>query len=593
VRWLITTCLVFVWAYSCASAKPLPGKQVGERVGDVLARLSDGGSLDDAADETEALFDEVVRESPSRDREAFIEGAFGWKACRLLERAEDDQVAPTAKIFLNHPTLARTLVFLAGEQDDVPGMLSLLHEIDGEAGLDLDEYASLVSAFCVVHDRRIGMRVNENKVVAEDPMGLLRYFVRNESELLYGTRGVPAELLVFVVDCAAPVSEMEWALERYAGDRRVGKRFFDIEYDYRHAYAGTDKRVTLEGFTLQNIAEYGGVCADQAYFAMTVAKSIGVPAVYTTARSAEVGHAWVGYLEWRGNNAVWNFDEGRYRDYQGLRGEVREPQTGGSVADSTVSLLGELIGTKREERMAAAAFTLASEHLAGWRAEGDAKRTRSRVRVDDRPRTNSVGMQLALLECGLRICPGYQPGWRRVELLAPRMTLAQKRMWSEAVLNLCGTSSPDFALDLLTPMIRTVEDADEQDALWDDVYKRVSKRKDLAASIRLEQARLAAKSGDRDGAWRYYNGVIERHMDDGPFACTALEELAELLDDAGKHELVLPLYERAFGIAPRPTNALMFSSFSNYHRVGRRYAELLREQTRYDEADRIEDLLGG
>ena len=60
------------------------------------------------------------------------------------------------------------------------------------------------------------------------------------------------------------------------------------------------KKVTAAGWSLPNILQHGGVCADQAYFAVTVGKSIGVPTAYTIGLGGEVGHAWVGFLQARG-----------------------------------------------------------------------------------------------------------------------------------------------------------------------------------------------------------------------------------------------------------------------------------------------------
>src|SRR5205807_3987797 len=122
----------------------------------------------------------------------------------------------------------------------------------------------------VVHhgDKPLERHINENTAKGADPIEIFDYYVKNESRMYFGIRNVPAELLAYVVDTTASVEEMGWALQKYAGDKEVGKRFFDVKYDYDNFRKGTPKKITTLGFTLPNILKYGGVCADQAYFAM-------------------------------------------------------------------------------------------------------------------------------------------------------------------------------------------------------------------------------------------------------------------------------------------------------------------------------------
>src|SRR5262249_20341397 len=144
---------------------------------------------------------------------------------------------------------------------------------------------------------------------------------------------------------------------------KVGGRFFDIRYDFNHLRRGTPKQVTLEGFTLQNIAKFGGVCADQAYFAMSVGKAIGVPTALAVGEGGRSAHAWVGFLQAQNGRGSWNFDIGRYEAYQGVRGDVVDAQTRREIPDSYVSLLAESIGTRPVDREASVALTDAALRL--------------------------------------------------------------------------------------------------------------------------------------------------------------------------------------------------------------------------------------
>ena len=119
------------------------------------------------------------------------------------------------------------------------------------------------------------MSSRENRAESADPVILFDYFTVNENRMFFGLRDVSAELLVYVVDSTASINDMLWALDRYAGERNVGARFFDIDYDHDHFRKGEPKKVTIAGWNLPNILRYGGVCADQAESGASMSKHEG------------------------------------------------------------------------------------------------------------------------------------------------------------------------------------------------------------------------------------------------------------------------------------------------------------------------------
>jgi hypothetical protein len=372
----------------------------------------------------------------------------------------------------------------------------------------VERLPNLAVAISLVHDEPLEKRINENHATAADPVALLDYYATNEARMSFGLKNVPVELLVYVVDTTCTVADLNWALSRYAGNRNVGQLFFNIRYDYNNLTLGTAKDVTKRGYSLPNIQAYGGVCADQAYFATEVAKAIGVPSAYTRAASAESSHAWVGFLQpdTRGR-AVWNFDSGRYESYRNVRGDVTDPVTRRPVADSYVSLLADSLNTDPVARQTAAAFTVAALLLFPAAAEATttrpagavALRTVTAEATTTRPlppelaeagltaRERSSQSALELIETGLRHAESYPAGWSTVARLAAtgQMTLEQKRRWADLVQKLCGNKYPDFAMMTLDPLIRSVEPAD-QTRMWDALYNAYQlARPDLAAQARL------------------------------------------------------------------------------------------------------------
>jgi hypothetical protein len=464
----------------------------------------------------------------------------------------------------------------------------------------LEEYATLTAAICVVHDRPLSRRINENGAKSPEALAVFDYFVKNEKQMFFGIKPVPAEMLIYVVDTTASIEEMDWALVNYQRDAKVGSRFFDIRYDFDHLRNGTPKRVTSEGFTLQNILKYGGVCADQAYFATSVGKAIGVPTAYTTGAAGETAHAWVGFLQAKDRQGWWNFDVGRYEAYRGVRGMVLDPQMREGIPDSYVSLLAELIPTRPADRQAAVALSDAA-----WRlieAERDGKKfapPAPGVGVSGfntaRVRKATVEFELELLEQAVRLSPGDRGCWLPVRELAKagRLKLEMKKHWADVLEKLCGQRYPDFVLAILGPMIQTVEDVAEQNRLWDRTFDLFRDRADLAASIRMAQAAMWEKQKQVDKAGFCYMDVIERYANAGPFVLEALQRAEKALRDSKRAERVPMLYEQAWERIHRPKEmASPYMRQSNWYRVGQLYAAKLSEAGKVREANAVRQELG-
>ena len=360
-----------------------------------------------------------------------------------------------------------------------------------------------------------------------------------------------------------------------------------IEYDFDHYQSGATKAVTQYGFTLQNIQKYGGVCADQAYFAMTVGKSLGVPTSYTVGRSAVVGHAWVGVLEANRNRSWWDFNSGRYEAYQGVRGQIIDPQTRKTIPDSYVAILAGYGMTQPADRFFSTAMHDAAQRLTSVQRGA----VKDPTDVEDAVRQADVKSQLDLIEAGLRSCAALPESWTVVADLAQtgQLTTKQKEHWAAALDRMCGDSCPDFYLDILAPMIATVENTETQLKLWERAFKRFAQRKDLAAAVRLFQAEMFMESDDPAKAARCYEDVVTRFTNDGPFVITALTRAEKLYESRRAGNAILNLYDRAWANLKRPDSemAASFARQSNWFQIGTRYAHWLDQAGRSADARRI------
>jgi hypothetical protein len=316
---------------------------------------------------------------------------------------------------------------------------------------------------------------------------------------------------------------------------------------------------------------------------MSVGKAIGVPTAYDTGESGETGHAWVGFLQTNGNAGWWNFDSGRYEAYKGVRGTVLDPLTRKHVPDSYVSLQAELIGTRAVDRQNARALADAAHRLIAAEkspladvavpADLAAGSFRSNSRKAD------VATELSLLELSLRQSTGCSSAWFGVRDLAvaEKLSLADKRRWADVLLRLGAKKYPDFTLAILAPMISTVTDPKQQDALWNNLFTLFQSRSDLSATIRTLQARMWDEAGEKDKAGTCYMDIITRYANAGPFVLGALDGAEKLLVNTHRGEKVITLYADTWKrIDPPQQMAGVYMTQSNWYRVGKRYVERLR-----------------
>ena len=568
------------FATAFPSASPL-GKWAGHQADAALDTAAD--DLPAAVTQVDAAFAVLARYASPRDLDALREVAGARRLLHGMSDSPSDGRAELLAYLRAHPPLAHAVAF-AVESDHSAGLFELLDHLRRERPAQAAAYPELTAALCVVRDRPLSRRLNENRVTAADPLAIFDFYVAHEHQLYYGLKGVPVELLAYVVDTTASVKELTWAINKYAGNKDVGKLFFDIKYDTDYfAGRGEKKLDDAGGYTLPNILKFGGVCIDQAYFATTVGQAIGVPTAIATASSAEAGHAWVGFLRSspNGRSAAWDFNSGRYPEYQGLRGDVADPLTGSSIADSTVGMLGDLIGTSAVARQNAVALTDAAAVLGQMSADDGTAYPAELVAKGKPPagRAVSADGQLDLIEQSLKQFAAYAPAWELVAGLAKdgKLSLPQKKHLAEQVQQLCGARHPDFAVAVLTPMIETVDDPAEQSRLWDAAFALVKTRADLAAEVRFRQADLWEQHHDLPKAGSAYADVVAHYLNAGPFAVKALAGAASVLKQMNREKQVLDLYADAAKRVAKPsmTGRAEFMHQSNWYKIHQAYAAVL------------------
>lgn len=532
---------------------------------------TDPDPSDAAANPGATAFDLALRALDTRQPEALPRAALAARLGTQLVDLPDTQRAPLIAYLTGHEEVAAELAFLLGPHDQTTAAYAVLARLIEAHAERVAELAPLAAAICVVHDQPREWRINENTVPLIDPVELFGYYAANERSMILDLQHSPATLLVHLADAAGTLEEYEWARKRYARDKNIGNRYSEINYDTRSfKQEGVDKRVTEAGaYSLQSIRQLGGVCADQAYYALSVGKACGIPACYVRGKTDGAGHAWVGFVEQSGRRGIrWNFSAGRFGDFEEVRGSVTDPQTWQVVPDGDLAVASASVSIPLERRRQSAALVDAASRL-GYPA-------RQRGQAGAPPETRAS--QLDLLEAALRLDPGNLSAWRfaRNLIATPDSTLEQKEHWTQAVDQLAAQSYPDFAFEFVEPIFRAEEDPAVKLNLWDWAANRFAPRPDLAARARLAQTRVMIQQDRKPDAIAAARAVFDQYADAGPAAVEALTLAEQLLTELGQPDEALRMYEQAFRQLRQPgrMNSLFFKQ-TTWYQVGSRYAELL------------------
>jgi hypothetical protein len=168
-----------------------------------------------------------------------------------------------------------------------------------------------------------------------------------------------------------------------------------------------------------------------------------------------------------------------------------------------------------------------------------------------------------------------------------KMSLEQKRRWAAVIERFLNANYPDFAFSLLAPMVRSVEGSSDQNALWNNLFTMFQTHPDLAAAVRVEQARMWNAQQQTALAGQCYEDVLNRYANAGPFVIDALRGAEQLLHATDPGKVVL-LYERTWAqIKPPQHMAPEFMAGSVWVRVGRLLIDRLEQANMPSQAEQV------
>ena len=265
---------------------------------------------------------------------------------RFMELTKKVKPSPkTAAWFFASPKRLHSFVHLITPQDNLKKCFQIIEKIRTHDPDGSNEYDNLVLALGVVmdsHHRSIHGQMGMNVPKSDNnPIDRYDYFktLYAKSRAKMGYKKLTARDLCFVVHTPVPISELEWACKNIHTSLSGWKTKVYNKIDYDHDRLEHSQYTWDAGtYTLKSIKKEGGICVDQAYFALITARAYGIPSIYFHGSGNSGNHAWFGFMLAPGK---WELDVGRYQNAGYVTGFAIDPQTNQQMTDHDVKYMCE------------------------------------------------------------------------------------------------------------------------------------------------------------------------------------------------------------------------------------------------------------
>jgi hypothetical protein len=413
----------------------------------------------------------------------------------IADRLRPDFLAAMA----NDEPFLRAFFANLSDRDYAPAALEILQGIWLAERAKWAEYRNLAIALALVRDQTPPdwwphLQVKPADVPRDkgSPLDDFKFWVAsNEGQRLYNDlRRLEPEDLKFVVDAPVAPSELEWAQKNARFPRGdFGRAFSAI--DYRYDRLPTQSYTWTEGpYTLAAIQKLGGICVDQAYFAMLAGKGRGLPTLFFTGQGTDGGHAWFGYMKGEGR---WDMNCGRYQNQNYAVGEALDPQTWLPINDHELVSLAESF--RRTPAYLASRDDLVVAHL--FETTGDTRR------------------EAAALDSAISVCPRNDLAWAaKGEFLERTKAPADERKaFHEAAIQQF-VNNEDLKVghqQALAALARDAGDAASAEALEAKIISQNrSRRSDLSVNAAADRLAALVDQKKFDEAMSEYRNLLGR-----------------------------------------------------------------------------------
>jgi len=275
---------------------------------------------------------------PSRDLSDLVTAA---ECVRFMELSQEVRMAPeTVAWLLGSGRRLHTLIDSLAPENEARRCLGTLEGLRAHDPAGSDDYFDLMVAIALVTDRlgflhmhgQMGDDLLSGVASSEERYDYFKaLYSGGRAKLDYDRLGVSE--LVFVVHVPVPLSELVWARDQVEGAlSRWDEMYSGIAYN--HDRLENSRFQWDQGaYRLCDIQRLGGICVDQAYFAVMTARAHGIPAIYFQGSGKSANHAWFAYMKGPGD---WVLDVGRYQGEEYTTGFAVHPQTRLEMTDHDV-----------------------------------------------------------------------------------------------------------------------------------------------------------------------------------------------------------------------------------------------------------------
>ena len=390
---------------------------------------------------------------------------------------------------LSDPAMLSSLFSTLTDHDYTPLVFKNLRDIRETQPAKWREYQNLAIALAVVNDAAVPdfwphIQVTPSLVPKEIPpvpTQFARWVEANDSSRLeLDLRKLSPDQIKFIIDAFVSPSELDWARKNVRFSRSNFDRTFS-EVAYR------PERIKMKRFfwkaspyTLENIRRMGGICVDQAYYAMIAGKAHGLPTLFFTGQGKDGGHAWFGYMK---RDDKWELDIGRYSQQNYAVGQALDPQTWRPISDHQLQLLAARFRDKPE--FAASMNDLAMAAI--FEKNGDA------IRAD------------SAYASAVQTCPQNPDAWQQRGEFLTRINapLEDRKKFHEDAIRRLG-SSPDLKVRHQTAIANLHREAGDQSSAnkieQSIVTQNRRNRTDLSVGVAAQKVNAAIASGNLDEA---------------------------------------------------------------------------------------------
>ena len=462
---------------------------------------------------------------------------------RLLDFKGDEETGKFLVWFLGQREFCSRFLH-ALEPTDSPekavGVLRRLKAVKGVEEARYLEHSEMLIAFARVWDSYQWLPWTNLEVPDSRLEEIYEYYLTSGQALQIAPSRLPHELLIFVIDHPLPKDERDYALT-FRGYENLGRLFYEIKWlrDETSLYEGHNKSVR---YSLMNIKQRGGVCVEQAYYASTVAKCLGLPATHCRGVGARGGHAWVGVLRVQGRACRWDFNTGRYAYDHYWTGEILDPACRtGVLSDGEVAMTAGAYAPPRATLESADARRNLAVLILSGLADPGAATGGAGAAAGEQSRPGEVLPEMAplaparrklahdLLASSVQLDPCSRRSWQVIGAAAAKgvFTLGEIQAFSDRLFRSVEPYSPDFVCHTVQRFVAAIKDEAERDRLYEVCFGYFRKRPDLAAAIKVAQGRWREADGKNELALKCYLQAVTSFPQDGHVT----QEAAKSIDD--------------------------------------------------------------